>query len=134
MPLVVLVHGAWHRGSSWAAVVSELAALGSPALAVDLPAEQPLGLQVHAEVVEAGIAAAGMEGEHVVLVGHSLAGLVVPVVAQRLGPDRVVGLVLLGALIPRPGMSFRDQSRAEPGLMVEGFGPGQRRQADGSTF
>lgn len=127
---IVLVHGAWHDGSSWAAVAAELAARGHDVRAVDLPADRPdAGGAEYADVVRS---AAGSRGR-VVLVGHSLGGLTVPVVAHQLGPERVAALVLVAALVPRPGMSWRDRLRAEPGVMAAGFGVGQVRHDDGTT-
>ncbi len=131
--VIVLVHGAWHDASCWAAVESELATRGQRSLAVDLPAEDPgLGAADYADAV---VAALGSEvAGPPVLVGHSLGGLTVPVVAQRLGPERVRALVLVGALVPRPGLSYTDQLRAEPSMMAPGFGAGQQRHDDGTTY
>jgi len=126
----VLVHGAWHDGSCWAPVLAELTAAGHEATAVDLPSHRP-GAGID-DYVEAVLAAAGPTGR-VVLVGHSLGGLTVPVAAQRLGEDRVAALMLVAALVPLPGMSWQARTRAEPGIMAEGFGRGQRRHDDGTT-
>lgn len=130
MTRIVLVHGAWHTGSSWAPVTAELTARGHDVRAVDLPSDRP-GAGIR-EYVDAVLAAAGADGP-VVLVGHSLGGLTVPVAAQELGSDRVVAMVLVAALVPRPGESWRDRLRAEPGIMAAGFGAGQERGADGTT-
>jgi pimeloyl-ACP methyl ester carboxylesterase len=130
---VVLVHGAWHDGSCWRHVVRELGERGLPAVAVELPADCPgLGADAYADAVLAAIGPLG-PGERVVLVGHSLGGLTVPVVAQRLGPERVAAMVLVGALLPRAGASFDDQMRADPGIMARGFGRGQHKHEDGTT-
>ncbi|WP_219417889.1 alpha/beta hydrolase [Pseudonocardia nigra] len=131
---IVLVHGAWHDASSWAPLVRELRSRGHDVVAVDLPSEQPgLGAEHYAEAVEAALAPIG-PSDRFVLVGHSLGGLTVPVVAQRLGAERVAALVLVAALVPRPGMSSDDQMRAEPGIMAPGFGRGQQRNDDGTTW
>lgn len=131
MSRIVLVHGAWHDGRCWAALVGELSRRGHAAVAVDLPSDQPgLGCLAYAEVVEAAVMDAP---EPCVLVGHSLGGLTVPVVAERLGPHRVGALVLVAALLPEPGRSFDDQVRADPGVMAEGFGRGQLRHEDRTT-
>ncbi len=137
----VLVHGAWHDGSCWDPLVRELTSRGHHAVAVDLPCEEPgLGALAYAEAVESAIGAVGAvwgstrgRPEPVVLVGHSLGGLTVPVVAQRLGPERVSAMVLVCPLTPRPGLSFDDQMRADPGIMADGFGTGQLRHDDSTT-
>ncbi|NMH99054.1 alpha/beta fold hydrolase [Pseudonocardia acidicola] len=129
----VLVHGAWHDASCWAAVQAELAGRGYPVVGVDLPADRPgLGADAYADAV---LAAADTlpDAKQLVLVGHSLGGLTVPVVAQRLGPERVRALVLVAALVPRPGMSYDDQRRADRSIMAPGFGAGQERHEDGTT-
>ncbi|MBP2366164.1 alpha/beta fold hydrolase [Pseudonocardia parietis] len=119
---VVLVHGAWHRGSSWAPVVTELERAGVPVAAPDLPSDGPEA--GHAELVDPVLAAA--EGP-VVLAGHSLGGLVAAVAAGRLDPTRVRALVLVAALVPEPGRSYLDRMRAERDLMVPGYDTGVLR-------
>lgn len=128
---VVLVHGAWHDGSCWDPVTADLAARGHDVRAVDLPSDRPgAGIGEYTDAVLDAV----RPGDRVVLVGHSLGGLTVPVAAQRLGPDRVAALVLLAALVPRPGHSWQEQVRAEPGIMAPGFGRGARRHDDGTTY
>src|SRR4051794_30129887 len=86
----------------------------------DLPCDDPdAGLHAYADVVSAAIGDAG----DVVLVGHSLAGLTVPLVAAARPVRRVV---LLAALLPLPGRSLRDQLRDEPGILVPPLGEGLR--------
>lgn len=155
MTRIVLVHGAWHDSSCWGPLVDELSRRGHDAVAVDLPSETPgLGSEAYAEAVEEALAeaeAAVREGagreeagreeagreqatdDRVVLVGHSLGGLTVPVVAQRLGPRRVAAMVLVAALLPRPGSSFDGRAREEPGVMARGFGRGQDVHDDRTT-
>jgi hypothetical protein len=48
-----------------------------------------------------------------VLVGHSVAGLIIPLVAACCPVRR---LVFLHALLPRPGQSVVDQMKAEPDM------------------
>ncbi|HYH28927.1 MAG TPA: alpha/beta hydrolase family protein [Pseudonocardia sp.] len=128
---VVLVHGAWHDASCWDRVARELEQRGRRAVAVDLPAGE-LGAEGYTDAVLAAVGVP-VPAEPVVLVGHSLGGLTVPVVAQRLGPDRVAAMVLLAPLLPRPGASFADVERADRRVMAEGFGHGQQRHEDGTT-
>jgi pimeloyl-ACP methyl ester carboxylesterase len=99
-----LVHGAWHRGSCWEPLVAELAGRGFPSVAVDLPADQAdAGVDEYADRV---VGALRPVGGPVVLVGHSMGGLTVPVVAAR---RPVALLVFLCALIPDPGRSVAEQ-------------------------
>lgn len=129
MSRFVLVHGAWHDGRCWAALVDELVRRGHTAVAVDLPSDRPgLGALDYAQVVERAVGA-----EPCVLVGHSLGGLTVPVVAQGPAAPWLTVVVLVAALVPQPGRSFDDQVRAGESPMVDGFGPGQQRHEDRTT-
>lgn len=104
----VLVHGAFHGAWCWELVVKELEARGHEAIAVDLPAEEPsAGAARCAEVVAA---AAGGAADPVV-VGHSMGGVVIPVVATMMPVAR---LVFVAGLVPRPGMAMNDIRAAEP--------------------
>jgi hypothetical protein len=51
--------------------------------------------------------------EDLVLVGHSISGLVIPLVAQRRPVKR---LILLHAVLPKPGMSLVDQGATETAM------------------
>lgn len=82
----------------------------------ELPSENTeLGLEDYADSIDRALGAA----DDVVLVPHSLGGLVGPVVAAR-RPLRA--LVYLAALVPEPGLSFSEQLSAEtePVLLFEG--------------
>lgn len=136
MTRFVLVHGAWHDGRCWRPLVEELARRGHGAMAVDLPSAEPgLGALAYAEVVERAVAEedVGATPEPCVLVGHSLGGLTVPVAAERLGAGRVSAIVLVAALLPHPGASSDDRTRAGDSPMVDGFGHGQVRHDDRTT-
>ena len=79
MTVFGLVHGAWHRGWHWHLLVAVLAARGYRSVAVDLPTEEPdAGAEEYAATVLDALAGE----DDVVLVGHSLGGLVASVVAQ----------------------------------------------------
>jgi Alpha/beta hydrolase family len=90
MARFVLVHGAWHGGWCWERLVTELRDRGHEVSAPDLPCDE-LGLTAHDHA-----ARTGSDGESVV-VGHSLAGLVIPFVPARL-------TVFLAALVPVEGV------------------------------
>lgn len=110
-----LVHGAWHRGACWAPLVAELRRRGFPSVTVDLPAGVPdAGVDAYArDVVQATSTVDGP----LVLVGHSLGGLTIPVVAAR---RPVALLVYLCALLPDPGRSLVEQRGAtDAAVMTE---------------
>jgi hypothetical protein len=65
-----------------------------------------------------------------VLVAHSLAGLVAPLVAAARPVRRVV---YLAAMLPEPGRSVDDRARAGQRMTRRGIGRGQTVRDDGST-
>jgi len=100
----VLVHGAYHGAWCWDALRQELDADGHSSSAVDLPCEDPdAGAERYADEV---LASVPKTADGVVLVGHSLAGLTLPIVAGR---TRTVMTIYLCALLPVPGLSFDAQ-------------------------
>lgn len=117
-PAIVLVHGACSHSGCWAPTVDVIAAKAPsvPVLAVDLPGRGrspvPLaGVTVRGCVDEAvrQIEVAGLRD--VVLVGHSLAGVILPGVATLLGSGRVKRLVFLTCAVPPEGGSVVDVLR-----------------------
>jgi pimeloyl-ACP methyl ester carboxylesterase len=114
--IFALVHGAWHGPWCWERVVGPLRERGHEVVVPDLPSEDTeLGLDDYADTIDRALG----DAQDVVLVPHSLGGLVGPVVAAR-RPLRA--LVYVAGLIPQPGMSFSDQLGAEPErvLLFEG--------------
>ena len=132
MTTFALVHGAWHAGWHWHLVEAQLARRGHRGVAVDLPAGDPqAGAADYARVVCDALSAVD---DDVVVVGHSLGGLTIPLVATMRPVRR---LVYLAAMIPLPGASIDDQvatGRAD-GLAVlrRGLGAGQIGHQDGSS-
>jgi hypothetical protein len=103
----VLVHGGWHGSWCWAEEVAALARRGHSATAVDLPSEDPdAGARRYGEVIAAAVREPGAD----IVVGHSLAGLAIPLV-PKLVP--VGALVFLASLLPEPGRSWREQLGTE---------------------
>jgi len=108
----------------------ELAARGHRAIAVDLPIDDPqAGAARYAEVVVRSLE--GVDDE-VVVVGHSMGGLVIPLVARRRPVRR---LIFLCAAIPEPGRSHVEVKRDEPAEAPNASaatlwnGPGDRHMA-----
>jgi len=93
---IVLVHGAWADGSSWAKVIPLLVAKGLKVSAVQLPLTS---FDADVAAVKRAIALAG---DDVVLVGHSYAGAVI----GEAGSDpKVARLVYIDAFAPGAGES-----------------------------
>lgn len=96
MATFALIHGAGGRGSDWRLVADELRERGHDAVLIDLPCEDPAGLDAYADTA---ISAIG-DRPDVVLVAHSLGGLTAPVVASR---RPVEAIVFVTAMVALPG-------------------------------
>jgi pimeloyl-ACP methyl ester carboxylesterase len=112
---LVLVHGGMNGAWCWDPV---LPFLSGPVTAVDLPGRgrRPFDLaEVSlADCVDAVIEDADAQGfSTFVLVGHSLGGVTITETAVRY-PDRVAGLVYVGALVPGPGQSAAEVMTGGP--------------------
>ena len=90
---IVLVHGYGVRGSFWEKLQRHLALHGHRVLAPDLSGDSPFELADQLEAVARGQAAYGP----VVLVGHSLGGILCALVAGRVGPAVVSHLVVIAS-------------------------------------
>src|SRR5580700_168125 len=95
---VVLVHGAWADGSSWAKVIGPLAAEGVRVLAAPLP------LTSFAEDTAAVERTLERVSGPVVLVGHAYAGAVIAATRS----EKVKALVYVAALAPDEGETVAD--------------------------
>jgi pimeloyl-ACP methyl ester carboxylesterase len=114
-------HGAW----CWDAVRARLIARGHHALAVDLPGHGPRAAERHraslatyARAVADAMAQAGVHDA--VLVGHSMAGAVVPGVAA-LVPSRIARVVFLAAVVLEHGGRLRDVTAPATRRMMAGL-------------
>ena len=112
MSLFALVHGGAHGGWCWELLVPELEARGHRTVAPDLPFEDPeAGAAEWARTVIEAIDAVAPGDDDVVVVGHSLAGLAVPVIASWRPVRR---MVFLGAMVPVPGQVYADYLATQP--------------------
>jgi pimeloyl-ACP methyl ester carboxylesterase len=109
MATFILVHGAWHGSWCWQHVLPLLHDRGHVVHAPDLPGHgddpAPIHLQTldsYAQRIRATVRAC--DGE-VILVGHSLGGLVISAVAEA-KPERVRRLIFVTAFLPRDGDSL----------------------------
>jgi pimeloyl-ACP methyl ester carboxylesterase len=111
---VVLVHGAWADGSSWAKVISPLGAVGTKVVAVPLP------LTSFPDDVAALDRTLERVTGQVVLVGHAYAGAVIAATRDK----KVKGLVYVAALAPDEGESVAQVFyRGEPHPLAPKLAP-----------
>lgn len=102
---IVLVHGAFADGSSWAKVIAILQAKGCNATAVQIP------LTSLADDVAATRRALARQDGPAILVGHSWAGVVI----TEAGMDpKVAGLVYVAAFGPDQGEAVGELGKAYP--------------------
>jgi pimeloyl-ACP methyl ester carboxylesterase len=102
---VVLVHGAWADGSSWAKVIPLLQNAGLNPVAVQNP------LTSFEDDVAATKRAIALQDGPVVLVGHSWGGVVI----TEVGVDpKVVGLIYVAAFAPDAGQAVGDLGKEFP--------------------
>lgn len=98
-PSIVLIHGAFANGSSWAKVIPLLQAQGFPVVAVHSP------LTSLDDDVAAAVRAIRLQPGRVVLVGHSWGGVVI---TQAGNEPKVDALVYVDAVAPDSGQSIAD--------------------------
>ncbi|AKH42965.1 pimeloyl-ACP methyl ester carboxylesterase [Altererythrobacter atlanticus] len=130
----VLVHGAWGGGHSYDRTLEDLTAAGHNVLVCALRGlgirqselHPGITLSDHADDVCEQIAQAGFD--RFVLVGHSYGGMVITMVATRLGA-RIDAICYLDAFLPLDGQSawditgeaehdwYIDKQRFTPGLL-----------------
>lgn len=125
MTAFVLVHGSGQSSSSWSRVRGALEARGHVVAAPELPKQAPQwGLEDYA----AEVAKAIVE-PNTVLVGHSLCGVLLPLVP---GVNDCALLVFLAAVIPEPGKSVREQHTEDPQMFSPKWIESGARWADES--
>jgi pimeloyl-ACP methyl ester carboxylesterase len=120
--------GAW----AWDDVLRELDRAGIDAIAVELPGHgddltpaDAVTLDTYVDAVQRAIPADGP----VVLVGHSMGGIVISALAERV-PDRVARLVYVAGYLPRSGDSVYALSQTDTESEVGRYW----RQADPASY
>lgn len=130
----VLVHGAWQAPYVWDAVKADLTSKGNKVIVVELPghgadntATYTLSIDAYRDKV---IEAISGVSEKVILVGHSMGGMVITSVAEKI-PSRISKLVYIGAFLPASGQSIGDLAMTDPDSKL---GPLLRESADHLTL
>jgi len=121
-PTYVLVHGAWADESAWGFVRNELAknanvvVVNLPAHGIDLTASNQVSLTDYVKTVTDAVNA--QQGK-VILVGHSMAGVVVSQVAENI-PNKIDKLVYVSAYLPKNGEDLLSLSKTDTQSKVGG--------------
>ncbi|HMG33895.1 MAG TPA: alpha/beta hydrolase [Blastocatellia bacterium] len=114
MTAFCLLHSSGQGPEGWKLVVRELERRGhralTPAFHLDKTDE---GAAWHADTIVDALKSSGHDPSSVICVAHSAAGIYLPIIADRWPARR---MVFLAAVIPRPGISIRDQLRADPSM------------------
>ncbi|MBS1601522.1 MAG: alpha/beta fold hydrolase [Bacteroidetes bacterium] len=107
----VLVHGAWSSSAGLEQVKERLEKAGQKVILVSLPGhgtdQTPPGTLTMDVYRDKTIEAINAVQGKVILVGHSMAGIVISAVAEKI-PNRIDKLVYLAAYLPADGQSLLD--------------------------
>ncbi len=133
MSVFCLVHGSVHGADGWALVKEALEKRGHEVFCPELPNDRPeAGSAYYAGAIVEAIDRSGHDRGIVELVGHSSAGLYVPLAARERPPKR---LTFLAAVVPEIGASLRQQARRDPSMFAPGWlGRDPREEAVAREF
>jgi len=114
----VLVHGAWQAPYVWDAVKTKLINEGNNVTVVELPGHGsdntvPSTLTLNTYRDKVLDAMTKINGK-VILVGHSLGGMIISAVAEQ-NPSKIEKLVYLAAYLPSSGQSLLDLAGTDAG-------------------
>jgi pimeloyl-ACP methyl ester carboxylesterase len=135
MSTFVFVHGGFHGGWSWDLVRDVLVRNGHTVHAPDLPGhgDEPTPQPDITYDMATGRIRAIVEGarEPVVLIGHSMSGLIITKVAEDI-PDKVKMLVWIGAFLCPSGYSLKSYLQEHAHIGQNNVLPNTTAAADGS--
>ncbi|QEY50978.1 alpha/beta hydrolase [Legionella longbeachae] len=105
----ILIHGAWHASWCWKPIAKELIAEGHKVLMPDLPGhgqKKQISSSIgFTDYVNSVIQLVQNQQEQVILVGHSMAGLIISAVAERI-PEAIGELVFVAGYVPHDQKSL----------------------------
>lgn len=109
MATFILVHGAWHGAWCWECVIPLLQASNHQVFAPDLPGHgadktplMKITLKSYLECIQHLVESAT---EEVILVGHSMAGIIISQVAENKA-EKIKKLIYIAAFLPQNGGSL----------------------------
>ncbi|KTC79127.1 alpha/beta hydrolase [Legionella cherrii] len=106
----ILIHGAWHASWCWKRIAEELSLKGHKVFTPDLPGHGSLKNQISssiglADYVNSVVQLIQHQQEQVILVGHSMAGLVISEVAEVI-PNAIRELIFVAGYVPQDQKSL----------------------------
>ncbi|MBV1914704.1 MAG: alpha/beta hydrolase [Pseudomonadales bacterium] len=118
MANIVLVHGAWHGAWCWSKLLPLLVAQGHQVAVPDLPGhgeeKTPITRVSMKKYVRRIVEEVERFDGKVVLIGHSMGGLVISQVAEQI-PERIDQLIFVTALLLQNGDSLLARMQHEEG-------------------
>ena len=120
-PNYVVVHGAWSGAWAWDAVAAQLRAKGKEVSVVELPAHgndnTPIaGATLDAYVTKVETAVNAAPGP-VVLIGHSLGGVIISQVAEQ-EPEHIAKLIFVAGFVPKDGDTALALAMTDPDSLL----------------
>lgn len=111
----LLIHGAWHGAWCWNKVVPLMTNKGHKVIAIDLPSHgsdttNPNSIRLDDYVRKVTETAIRIDGQ-IILVGHSMGGIVISQAAEILGKNKVFKLIYLDAFLPKNNESVSSLAR-----------------------
>ncbi|MGE3319865.1 MAG: alpha/beta fold hydrolase [Candidatus Berkiella sp.] len=114
---MILIHGSWHGAWCWEKVIPLLEAAGHNVFALDLPCHgedsrprKGVTLETYVNCVEQLLQKLAVPS---MLVGHSMGGIVISQVAEKL-PEKIAKLVYLAGFMPENGDSLLSLANQQP--------------------
>lgn len=122
-PVYVFVHGAWQSKDAFNAVLPAMKKMGLTSYAIDLPGHgdnstdfSRITLNTYVKYVIRALEK--FESNNIVLIGHSMAGMVISEVSQHI---KIKKLVYIAAFLPQPGESLINIADQFGGEGLSGF-------------
>jgi pimeloyl-ACP methyl ester carboxylesterase len=115
MTTFLLVHGSWHGAWCWEKLAPRLRAMGHVVVANDLPGhgdDKTPWWRVTMSAYARAVREAARPHGRVVLVGHSMGGVVITQ-AANLEPALFAGLIYVCAFVPKPGETLIGLARKD---------------------
>jgi pimeloyl-ACP methyl ester carboxylesterase len=117
----VLVHGAFAGAYAWDLIVPALESAGHQVITFDLPGHgadltppQNVTFDAYVDTVAQHI---DNQSEKVILVGHSMGGVVITAVAEKM-PEKIAKLVYLSAYLPKNGQNLQELAESDAESLI----------------